>query len=252
MHVSDIFASELRWTLGLEGVGLWAVLTSYSMSNERDRSSAFLPSDLVRVTVPRGDRRNTLKTLLSEGVLREVDGGYELLRPLGFGSPIVNLEESPKSRRGKAGADARWAKHRAKHAQASPKHDACDPVSIPVSTTDKESSKQFSEDVERLCSLLSSSVMLNGAKQPRVTDRWRQECDRLINRDGRSPEQIEQVIRWSQADVFWRSVILSMPKLRQKFDQLWLRMQAQGSAPATQRLQNSGDLSRFDRLEEAS
>lgn len=45
----------------------------------------------------------------------------------------------------------------------------------------------------------------------------------MIDRDGHSTEQIEWLIRWSQRDEFWRANILSMPKFREKFDQLRLK-----------------------------
>lgn len=38
--------------------------------------------------------------------------------------------------------------------------------------------------------------------------------------DGRTPRQIEAIIRFSQADKFWRANILSTPKLREKWDTL--------------------------------
>ena len=56
---------------------------------------------------------------------------------------------------------------------------------------------------------------------------WMNQCRLLREADGRSPEQIEAVIRFSQADQFWKQNILSMPKLREKWDQLWLKAKAQ-------------------------
>jgi hypothetical protein len=38
------------------------------------------------------------------------------------------------------------------------------------------------------------------------------------------------VLRWSQADEFWRSNILSMPKFREKFGQLAMRMRTERAA----------------------
>ena len=58
-------------------------------------------------------------------------------------------------------------------------------------------------------------------------EEWIHQCRLLRNRDKRTPEEIEAVIRFSQADGFWKMNILSMPKLREKWDQLW--MKAKGS-----------------------
>lgn len=79
-----------------------------------------------------------------------------------------------------------------------------------------------SGEVWRLCHLLADLVAANGSKPPRVTTRWLTECERLIRIDGRTPDKIERAIRWCQADTFWRSNILSMPTLREKYDQLRL------------------------------
>jgi hypothetical protein len=58
---------------------------------------------------------------------------------------------------------------------------------------------------------------------PKRQEVWIDECRKLREIDKRSFEQIEQIIIFSQDDSFWKSNILSMPKLREKFDQLWLK-----------------------------
>ena len=86
------------------------------------------------------------------------------------------------------------------------------------------------EDVERVCQHLADAVEANGSKRPHVSDRWRTEARRLIDLDGRTPDQIIRAIDWCQSDAFWRANVLSMPKLREKYDQLRLaaeREQAQ-------------------------
>lgn len=52
---------------------------------------------------------------------------------------------------------------------------------------------------------------------------WINQCRLLREADGRTPEQIEAVIRFCQTDSFWKSNILSMPKLREKWDTLWMK-----------------------------
>lgn len=69
----------------------------------------------------------------------------------------------------------------------------------------------------------------NGCKRPTVTKRWLAAARLLIDRDGRTPEQVEACIRWCQADEFWRTNILSMPKLREQYDRLRLAAQRGGS-----------------------
>lgn len=45
----------------------------------------------------------------------------------------------------------------------------------------------------------------------------------MIRLDKRSPERIAQLICWAQHDEFWMLNILSMDKLREKFDALELK-----------------------------
>jgi len=44
----------------------------------------------------------------------------------------------------------------------------------------------------------------------------------MIDLDGREPDKAANLIRWSQANTFWRKNILSMPTFREKYDQLRL------------------------------
>jgi len=83
-------------------------------------------------------------------------------------------------------------------------------------------------EVEGLCQHLADLVIANGARRSQtvVTDTWRRECRLLLDRDGVAPDRVRAVIEWCQADEFWQTNVLSMPKLREKFDQLSAKQQA--------------------------
>jgi hypothetical protein len=70
--------------------------------------------------------------------------------------------------------------------------------------------------------LLADLIAANDpdGNRPEVGERWAEAEDRLQRLDGRTPTQIETVIRWVQADHFWQHNVLSMPKLREKYRQL--------------------------------
>lgn len=104
--------------------------------------------------------------------------------------------------------------------------DASDPM--PASTAQSP----YLDDARRLCSLLSDLMIENGVRRPRVTTDWISEMDRLMRIDQRSPEQVEEAIRWSQSHDFWKANILSPGKLRTKYDTL--RLQAQRDAQRSQ------------------
>ncbi|MEV7770475.1 hypothetical protein [Kitasatospora sp. NPDC086791] len=80
-------------------------------------------------------------------------------------------------------------------------------------------------DVEQACTLLADLIEANGSRRPTITQQWRDECRRMIDRDGVPLEDVLGAIRWSQGDPFWCSNVLSMPKLRKQYDTL--RLQAQ-------------------------
>lgn len=80
-------------------------------------------------------------------------------------------------------------------------------------------------DASRLAVLLADLIEGNGCKRPTVTARWVQTIERMIRIDGRSPEQVENAMRWCQQHEFWKSNVMSPDKLRQQYDRL--RLQAQ-------------------------
>ena len=93
----------------------------------------------------------------------------------------------------------------------------------------EKSLKQKPQAVIDLCDHLADHIALSTDRRPSIGEGWLVEMDRLIRLDGRDPELILQVIDWCQADEFWRGNILSSKKLREKFDQLLVRMRSAGS-----------------------
>jgi hypothetical protein len=100
-------------------------------------------------------------------------------------------------------------------------------------------------EITELLDLLDSEIRANGGKTPARTKRNIDAARLLIDKDGRSVDQIAKAIRWCQADEFWRANILSMSKLREKYDQLRLAA-TRGSAPKQSRAdENAADYYRY-------
>lgn len=120
-------------------------------------------------------------------------------------------------------------------------------------------------DVERLCDHLADRIEGNGSKRPTITDKWRTAARLLMDADGRTEEQVHKAIDWCQGHEFWRGNILSMPKLREQYDQMRLQAQrANGRAsPARQTVERNGmqlkpetaqrldDRARFEAMDQA-
>ncbi|MGA2462801.1 MAG: replication protein [Thermodesulfobacteriota bacterium] len=110
--------------------------------------------------------------------------------------------------------------------------------SLPKGVNTKETNKRniyVEGSIElRLASLLLEQIQKNKPdfKQPNLQS-WAKEVDLMLRRDNRSAEAIERVIRWVQADHGdgmgrwrgWAENILSPRKLREKFDELEMKIQ---------------------------
>jgi uncharacterized protein YdaU (DUF1376 family) len=106
-------------------------------------------------------------------------------------------------------------------------------------TPQKETQYQPSKEASRLATLLKSEILRNNAnhKITQAQEReWVITADRMLRLDNRTFEQVAAVIQWAQHDEFWMANILSMDKLRKQFDQLSLKMRANGRSAAPVKL----------------
>jgi hypothetical protein len=82
------------------------------------------------------------------------------------------------------------------------------------------------QQASRLAQLLKTQILRNKPDYritPTQLRKWAQTADRMIRLDDREPDRIAELIRWAQSDEFWMSNVLSMDKLREKFDALELK-----------------------------
>lgn len=86
---------------------------------------------------------------------------------------------------------------------------------------------EYCDDVMYLVNLLSSKMTENNpnCKLPSNFEKWYNEIRLMIDKDGYSFQQIDEMIRWCQEDSFWKSNILSADKLRKQAGKLILLMQ---------------------------
>ena len=87
--------------------------------------------------------------------------------------------------------------------------------------------QKYSETSEpfRLASYLLWKIRENnsGFKEPDI-QKWAHNIDLMIRVDKRDADDIVQVIDWCQSDDFWKVNILSTQKLRDKYDNLFMKM----------------------------
>lgn len=90
-------------------------------------------------------------------------------------------------------------------------------------------------DVDELCALLADLIEANGSKRPTISQEWRTECRRMLDLDKRDHAKTANLIRWSQADSFWRSNVMSMPKFREQYDRMRLQALAEFERASAER-----------------
>jgi len=103
---------------------------------------------------------------------------------------------------------------------------------------EKREPQKPSREADRLAQLLKDEILLNKADfriTPGQLRNWSRTADRMIRLDHRAPEAIGLVIRFAQRDEFWQPNILSMEKVREKFDQLELKRRANGKSHSPRR-----------------
>ncbi|MCK5607393.1 hypothetical protein KAR91_36250 [Candidatus Pacearchaeota archaeon] len=94
-----------------------------------------------------------------------------------------------------------------------------------------EKKKTFTLDsIEyQLSELLFTEIIKSNPehKQPNLQT-WSKDIDKMMRLDNRQPDNIKQIILWCQKDSFWQCNILSTKKLREKYDQLLIKMNGNG------------------------
>ena len=66
----------------------------------------------------------------------------------------------------------------------------------------------------------------------------------MLDADGRTEQEVMGAINWSQNHEFWRANILSMPKLREKYDQLLMQAK-RGTKPNANQESNLDVVARY-------
>lgn len=98
-----------------------------------------------------------------------------------------------------------------------------------INDSDVKKKKIFEVDSDPylLAKFLEKCIAENNSKFPQSESqrqRWAKDFDLMIRRDKIDADDIAEVIEWCQKDSFWRSNILSGKKLRDKYQQLRMKM----------------------------
>lgn len=101
----------------------------------------------------------------------------------------------------------------------------CDTPQGPVDAAEPRDTTPARHDVELICRTLADAVHENTGKRPAYGKRWRDAARLMLDKDDIPLTDILGAIKWSADHEFWRSIVLSVPKLRDKYQQMKLQAQ---------------------------
>jgi len=228
------------WGLHHSSIGVWALSVSYAHKNS---TGGVVSAAFVIEKLPAKRERDAVIVALTSiapgeenPLWTEVDGGW-LIHNFGSRSEFRTPEQEEQLRQarseaGRLGAAKRW--------QEVGNPDGNLPMAkqgVAISDKERKALTALKErrDVLSLCERLTMAMRRNDPRAHVAPDsrRWLDAARLLLDQDHRTVAEVERVIDWCQADEFWRSNILSMPKLREKFTQL--SMKATAPAPTAER-----------------
>lgn len=240
-------AGPLAELLFVRGMAYCRRVKSYGHVPEYD-----LP--VVGVGIP--NPKKHARTLTKVGLWQGVDDGF-VVRSWAKWNPSSTKETREKQSTGGAlGNHNRWHVNGVtsedcahcpsvpdRYTDRSPDHSpigmersVSDRLAIAEVEVDKDSSSEVADapirpDVLSLIEHLDRRIAENGSKLPSRSKKNLDAARLLMDRDGRTVEQVRAAIDWCQGDDFWRSNILSMSKLREKYDQIRLAALRPGVEP---------------------
>lgn len=233
------------WALCRASIGMWSLAVSYA---HKHNTRGLVSAVFVNEKLPNKREREAVIAALttiapgeSNPLWHPTDGGW-LIHNFG------EIESRSFSDPTKAERTRRWREGRGATGQdgdvtsdVTPRHS-----DVQGDTRDKEREVLQAligrDDLLSLCDRLGDAMLANDPKA-KVAPRsfgWLDAARLLLDRDGRTVKEVEEVIDWCQADDFWHTNILSMSKLRKKFGELSLKMRKEAVTPIRAADQRSG------------
>lgn len=167
--------------------------------------------------------------LVECGLWEKVDGGFQFHDWSTFqpASEAVKAKRAAdrqrKSKDGKIAAESRWNPRGSRngiHVSSNA------PVPVPNSSSKEEQR----DDVNAVITAFQESLEARGIKTKKPPQSWLKDARLMIDVDKHSVEQIKTCITWTTNNAFWRGNILTIPKLREKYEQLRLAAEAERSS----------------------
>lgn len=121
-------------------------------------------------------------------------------------------------------------KHDANMMSTESAHDVGKSTQREIESKEKEKEKYLEDSNPfRIADFLFQNILKHkpGFLKPNL-QKWADDADKMLRIDKRSLETVKKLIAWCQADDFEKSNVLSIAKLRKRFDSLEIKMEADG------------------------
>jgi hypothetical protein len=165
-----------------------------------------------------------VEKLIEVGLLERVDGGFVARSWLKWNKTASEIgRELARDRERKARTGAEVPPNSGRNPDGFQTDSGSQYKDKSSQVKDKDNVPLPRADVSSICTLLADLIESNGSPRPKVTKTWEDSARLLLDKDGRELESAARLIRWSQQSSFWKANILSMPKFREKYDQLRLQ-----------------------------
>lgn len=194
-------------------------------------SDGFITDRQLKFAVGYGLRsvQKRVTRLQEVGLLEAVDGGFT---PRSWHKWNKTAEEIGKNlkrdRQRKALKAAENTTNSARNEGGNGTDSACQSTTKQVKASQSTVNvAEIRADVDLVCDLLADLIQANGSLRPTISKGWTDAARLMFDKDDRDPALAARLIRWTQSNDFWKGNIMSMPKFREKYDQLRLAANAQ-------------------------
>jgi len=178
--------------------------------------------------------------LVSAGLWEEVDGGWQFhdwsdYQPTAYEQRKYNTDKDQK----KVLAGSKGGKRAASRSTAKTQQiDSPEPEPEPINIYPSENADASPRmDITEILDYLDEALVASGQNKPGRTKKNLSAARLLLDKDGKTVQQVKNCIDFTFQDEFWRTNVRSMSKLREKWVQLEgaaarARNRAASAAPA--------------------
>ena len=211
-------------------IKLWAYCAKYHAG--RGELPGYSAQEVEAAVGWAGESAKMVEAMLKINLLEKITDGYKVHDWLEHAGHLAAFKK-----RAKSAAKSRWLKYASSNALSNRKPQVTNTPTFPnlPNLTNKKKRKirvAPPQEAIELTDLLSNEIFKNIPNRTAPSEAqltaWAWEAEKISRIDGHPWNEIRDLIKWCQADSFWKSNILSMQKLRKQWNQLVAKKKQDG------------------------